>query len=237
MMLMSVENMNVFLGGLHILQGVDMHVNEGELVVVVGANGAGKSTMVRTISGLSKCQEGKVKFLDKDITNMSPSAIADKGISLAPQGRQLFPELTAKENLLMGAYNYRKDKHKVQEQLEKIYDMFPVLKKHETRIASTFSGGEQQMITIGRGLMSNPKILMIDELSLGLAPIVIQSLFDLIKELNSTGISILLIEQNARQALRIADRGYVMENGVITMTGTGQELLDNEHVQSAYLGL
>ncbi|SCP97984.1 ABC transporter ATP-binding protein [Anaerobium acetethylicum] len=237
MMLMSVENMNVHLGGLHIIQGVDFHVNEGELVVIVGANGAGKSTTVRTISGLNPCASGKVMFEDAEVTNMSAADIAGKGISMVPEGRQLFPELTAKENLLMGAFHYRKNRKLVQEQLETVYNMFPVLKKYEGRIASTFSGGEQQMITIGRGLMSRPKIMMIDELSLGLAPIVIESLFKVIKELNATGMSILLIEQNARQALKIADRGYVMENGVITMEGTGMELLNNEHVKSAYLGL
>uniref|UniRef100_UPI001A9A57AC ABC transporter ATP-binding protein n=1 Tax=Anaerobium acetethylicum TaxID=1619234 RepID=UPI001A9A57AC len=235
--MMSVENMNVHLGGLHIIQGVDFHVNEGELVVIVGANGAGKSTTVRTISGLNPCASGKVMFEDAEVTNMSAADIAGKGISMVPEGRQLFPELTAKENLLMGAFHYRKNRKLVQEQLETVYNMFPVLKKYEGRIASTFSGGEQQMITIGRGLMSRPKIMMIDELSLGLAPIVIESLFKVIKELNATGMSILLIEQNARQALKIADRGYVMENGVITMEGTGMELLNNEHVKSAYLGL
>ncbi len=236
-MLLSVENMNVYLSGLHIIQGINFHVNEGELVVIVGANGAGKSTTVRTISGLNPCAAGKVTFNNEDVTNRPSASIAGLGISMVPEGRQLFPELTAKENLLMGAYHYRKNKKMVMEQLEKVYDMFPVLKKYESRIASTFSGGEQQMITIGRGLMSRPKIMMIDELSLGLAPLVIESLFKVIKELNASGMSILLIEQNARQALRIADRGYVMENGVITMEGTGMELLNNEHVKAAYLGL
>lgn len=236
-MLLSVENMNVYLSGLHIIQGINFHVNEGELVVIVGANGAGKSTTVRTISGLNPCAAGKVTFNNEDVTNRPSASIAGLGISMVPEGRQLFPELTAKENLLMGAYHYRKNKKMVMEQLEKVYEMFPVLKKYEGRIASTFSGGEQQMITIGRGLMSRPKIMMIDELSLGLAPLVIESLFKVIKELNATGMSILLIEQNARQALKIADRGYVMENGVITMEGTGMELLNNEHVKAAYLGL
>lgn len=237
MMLLSVENMNVYLSGLHIIQGVNFHVNEGELVVIVGANGAGKSATVRTISGLNPCASGKIIFNNEDVTNQHSADIAGKGISLVPEGRQLFPELTARENLLMGAYHYRKNKSMVLEQLDKVYEMFPVLKKYEGRIASTFSGGEQQMITIGRGLMSRPKIMMIDELSLGLAPLVIDSLFKVIKELNALGMSILLIEQNARQALKIANRGYVMENGVVTMEGTGMELLNNEHVKSAYLGL
>lgn len=236
-MLLKVEDLHVHLSGLHIIQGVNFHVNEGELVVLVGANGAGKSTTVRTIVGINHVTKGNITLIDKDITNLPTEVITGDGIALVPEGRQLFPELTAKENLLMGAYHYRKEKEKVEEQLDFVYDMFPVLAKYENRIASTFSGGEQQMISIGRGLMSRPKILFIDELSLGLAPIVIESLFETIKELNKKGISILLIEQNARQALKIADRAYVMETGVITLDGDGQSLLNNEYVKQAYLGI
>lgn len=235
-MILSVSNLKVRLSGLNILHGINFYVNEGELVVLVGANGAGKSTTVRTIAGLNPTVGGKVEFLGKDITNQPSVNIAGTGLALVPEGRQLFPELTAKENLLMGAYAYKKDKAAVEEQLAFVYEIFPVLKKYEGRIASTFSGGEQQMITIGRGLMSRPQLLMIDELSLGLAPIVIDSLFKIIKQLNERGMSILLIEQNAMQALKVADRAYVLENGAITMEGTGEELLHDEHVKEAYLG-
>lgn len=236
-MLLKVTDLNVALGGLHILQNVNLHVNQGELVVVVGANGAGKSTLLRTISGMNSLVSGKVEFMGKDFTGLHSYDVAARGICMIPEGRKLFPELSAKENLLTGAYQYRRDKKRVQNSLEHVYDLFPVLKKYESRIASTFSGGEQQMISIGRGLMSEPKLLMIDELSLGLAPLIVSNLFKVIKELNLAGMSILLIEQNARQALRIADRGYVLESGKIMLEGTGAELLENEGVKEAYLGL
>lgn len=237
MMLLQTSDLDVRLGGLQILQDVNMHINEGELVVVVGANGAGKSTLLRTICGLDHCARGEVIFNGKKIHNGHSYHIATTGLCMVPEGRRLFPELTARENLLMGAYQYRKDKSRVEAGLQWVYEMFPVLKQYENRISSTFSGGEQQMISIGRGLMSEPKLLMIDELSLGLAPLVIESLFDTIKKLNSTGMSILLIEQNARQALKIADRAYVLEAGKISKEGTGEELLNDPAVKEAYLGL
>lgn len=236
-MLLKISELNVVLGGLHILQDVSLEVNEGELVVVVGANGAGKSTLMRTIAGLNPVRSGEVSFMGKRCTGLSPFQITGMGLSTVLEGRQLFRELSARENLLTGAYLYRKDKKRVEENLKKVYELFPALEKYENRIASTFSGGEQQMISIGRGLMSEPKLMMIDEMSLGLAPLIIENLFSIIKELNRNGMSILLIEQNARQALKIADRAYVLETGQITLTGTGQELLNNEQVQSAYLGL
>lgn len=236
-MLLKINNLDVSLGGLHILHDVSLHVNEGELVVVVGANGAGKSTLLRTISGMNGCTSGTVEWKGEAIQNKKAYHIASKGLCMVPEGRQLFAELSARDNLLIGAYHYRSDKKRVMDNLEKVYNLFPVLKKYETRIASTFSGGEQQMISIGRGMMSEPKLMMIDELSLGLAPLVIQNLFGIIKELNKTGISILLIEQNARQALQIADRAYVLENGRVVITGTGEELLNDESVKEAYLGL
>ncbi len=236
-MLMQIDNLNVTLGGLHILHDVSLHVNEGELVVVVGANGAGKSTLLRTVSALNGSTSGTVLFEDKEIGRKKPHQIASEGLCLVPEGRQLFPELSARDNLLIGAYHYHKDKKRVSDRLEQVYTLFPVLKKYEGRIASTFSGGEQQMISIGRGLMSEPKLMMIDELSLGLAPLIIQNLFSVIKELNKSGMSILLIEQNARQALRIADRGYVLENGHIVLSGTGEELLNDDNVKEAYLGM
>ena len=236
-MLLQINDLNVVLSGLHIIQDVSINVGEGELVVVVGANGAGKSTLLRSVTGLNPIRSGTVMFEDNDCTGMPSHQIANQGICMVPEGRQLFPELSARENLLCGAYRYRKEKNKVLENLEKVYELFPVLKQNEKRIASTFSGGEQQMISIGRGLMSEPKIMMIDEMSLGLAPLIIENLFKIIKELNTTGMSILLIEQNARQALKIADRGYVLESGKIIMEGTGEELLNDEQVKAAYLGL
>ena len=236
-MYLKISDLNVSLGGMSILQNVNLHTNKGELVVVVGSNGAGKSTLVRTICGLNKCQTGTIEFDGKTIQNLEPHEITRLGISRVPEGRQLFPAMTVRENLEVGAYTIRKDKKRVEENIEKVYTMFPVLKKYETRIASTFSGGEQQMLAVGRALMCDPKILLMDEMSLGLAPIVIGEIFDKIKELNKAGMSILLIEQNARQALRIADRAYVIENGRIALEGTGQELLNNPQVKEAYLGL
>ncbi|MBS4212725.1 MULTISPECIES: ABC transporter ATP-binding protein [Neobacillus] len=236
-MLLQISSLNVTLSGLKILQDVSLHINEGELVVVVGANGAGKSTLLRTITGLNPAESGSIQYMGKEIANQSPTTLPATGLCMVPEGRQLFPEMTAKENLLIGAYHYRKDSKRVANNLKKVYEMFPVLEKNADRIASTFSGGEQQMISIGRGLMSEPKILMIDELSLGLAPMVTEALFKTIKELNRSGISIMLIEQNARQALKIADRAYVMESGRIVMEGSGEELLNDDHVRVAYLGL
>lgn len=236
-MFLKISDLNVSLGGMSILQDVNLHAEKGELVVVVGSNGAGKSTLVRTICGLNKCTSGQILFQDKQIQNMEPYCLADAGISRVPEGRQLFPGMTARENLEIGAYNIRKDKKKVADSIDKIFSMFPVLEKNQNRIASTFSGGEQQMLAVGRALMSNPQMLLIDEMSLGLAPIVISELFDKIRELNQTGMSIMLIEQNARQALRIADRAYVLENGRITLEGTGQQLLNDPQVKEAYLGL
>jgi len=238
MTLLKIDKLNVHLGGLRILQDVDMEVNNNEMVVVVGANGAGKTTLARAITGTEKSSGGKVIFNDEDITNKAIDVIAGKGISMVPQGRQLFPDLTAAENLRMGAYLYRKDMPRVLRNLERMYDMFPVLRENKDRRANTFSGGEQQMLSIGRGLMSEPKLLIIDELSLGLAPRILSQLLDVVKSLKeNTDMSILLVEQNVRQVLKIADRGYVLENGVIEKEGTGEELLNDEYVRQAYLGL
>jgi branched-chain amino acid transport system ATP-binding protein len=236
-MLLKINNLQVKLGGLNILQDVSLETREGELVVVVGANGAGKSTLLRSISGMNHIVGGEILFCDQNIVNRPAHKLASLGLCMVPEGRQLFPQLTAKENLLIGAYVYHKDKERVEKNLQWIFELFPILKKYESRIAGTFSGGEQQMISIGRGLMSEPKLMMVDEMSLGLAPLIIANLFDVIKELNKKSISILLVEQNARQALRIADRAYVMENGRISLEGTGEELLANDHVKVAYLGM
>jgi branched-chain amino acid transport system ATP-binding protein len=236
-MLLKISNLSVTLGGLSILRDISLTVNEGELVVVVGANGAGKSTLLRTLSAIYQPVSGSIEFQDMTMLGLHPHEVINRGLCMVPEGRQLFPGLTARENLLLGAYCYRRDKKRVRDNMEKVYALFPVLKKYENRIASTFSGGEQQMISIGRGLMSEPKLMMVDEMSLGLAPLVIANLFEVIRELNRNNISILLVEQNARQALRIADRGYVMENGNISLEGTGKELLENDHVKVAYLGM
>jgi branched-chain amino acid transport system ATP-binding protein len=236
-MLLKISNLSVTLGGLSILRDISLTVKEGELVVVVGANGAGKSTLIRTLNAIYQPISGSIEFQDVSILGLRSHEVISRGLCMVPEGRQLFPGLTARENLLLGAYYYKGDKKRVRNNLEKVYALFPVLKKNEGRISSTFSGGEQQMISIGRGLMSEPKLMMIDEMSLGLAPLVISNLFEVIRELNKNNISILLVEQNARQALRIADRAYVMENGKIEIEGTGSELLKNDHVKVAYLGM
>lgn len=236
-MLLQVSDLSVQLGGLQILQDINLYAEAGELVVVVGANGAGKSTLLRTISGLNGCVKGTIEFDGKEIQNKKAYDVAAMGLSMMPEGRQLFPELTAKENLQIGAYTYRKDKARVQKNLERVFKLFPVLEQNQSRIGATFSGGEQQMISIGRALMSEPKLLLIDELSLGLAPIIISELFGVIKDLNKSGISILLIEQNAKQALKIADRAYVLENGKLVKEGTGNQLLNDPAVKEAYLGI
>jgi branched-chain amino acid transport system ATP-binding protein len=236
-MLLKISNLSVTLGGLSILRDISLTVKEGELVVVVGANGAGKSTLLRTLNAIYQPVSGSIEFQDASIRGLHPYEVINRGLCMVPEGRQLFPGLTARENLLLGAYYYKRDKKRVKNNLEKVYALFPVLKANEGRIASTFSGGEQQMISIGRGLMSEPKLMMIDEMSLGLAPLVISNLFEVIRELNKNNISILLVEQNARQALRIADRAYVMENGKIEIEGTGRELLENDHIKVAYLGM
>jgi branched-chain amino acid transport system ATP-binding protein len=236
-MLLKISNLDVILSGLHILRDVSIHVNEGELVVVVGANGAGKSTLLRSIMGMNQVHGGSIVFRDAEIGGALSHTIVSRGLCMVAEGRQLFRELSARENLCLGAYHYRRDKKRVDANLEKVYAMFPVLKEHQGRIASTFSGGEQQMIAIGQGLMSEPALMMIDELSLGLAPMIIESLLKIIRELNRSGISILLIEQNVRQSLQIADRAYVLENGKVFLSGTGKELLNNPVVREAYLGL
>jgi branched-chain amino acid transport system ATP-binding protein len=236
-MLLKISNLSVTLGGLSILRDISLTVKEGELVVVVGANGSGKSTLLRTLNAIYQPVSGSIEFQGTSMLGLHPHEVINRGLCMVPEGRQLFPGLTARENLLLGAYYYKRDKKRVRNNLEKVYALFPVLEKHEGRIASTFSGGEQQMISIGRGLMSEPKLMMVDEMSLGLAPLVISNLFEVIRELNKNNISILLVEQNARQALRIADRAYVMENGRIGLEGTGRELLENDHVKVAYLGM
>lgn len=236
-MLLKITDLGVVLGGLQILEGINLEVKEGELVAVVGSNGAGKTTLLRTISGLNKAASGKIEYMGKDITNLDTRQIAELGIAMVPEGKQLFQEMTVEENLKIGAYRRRNDNEFISKNLEKIYEMFPVLGQNRNRIAGTFSGGEQQMLTIGRSLMCEPKLLMIDEMSLGLAPIVIEMLMKKVKELNKQGTSILMVEQNTNQVLKICDYGYVIETGSIALDGTGEALLSNEHVKTAYLGI
>lgn len=236
-MLLKISDLDVVLNGLQILNGINLEIEEGKLVAVVGSNGAGKTVLLRTIMGLNKPAAGTIEFLGKNITGMSTKNIADLGIAMVPEGKQLFQEMTVEENLKIGAYRYRKNREYIENNLEKIYQMFPVLGENRTRIAGTFSGGEQQMLTIGRSLMCSPKLLMIDEMSLGLAPIVIEMLMRKVQELNRNGTSILIVEQNTNQVLKIADYGYVVETGTIALSGTGEELLNDAHVKSAYLGI
>ena len=210
-------------------------VPEGKIVTLIGANGAGKSTTLRTVAGLVKPAAGRIHLQAEDLTGLSPDQIVSKGITLVPEGRRVFPDLTVLENLKIGAY-LRKDRDDMDRDLDWVYELFPRLKERSWQAAGTLSGGEQQMLAVGRALMSRPKLIMMDEPSLGLAPIVVRGIFDIIKEINRLGVTVLLIEQNANMALRIADVGYVLETGRITLTGTGMELLSNEQVKKAYLG-
>ena len=233
-MLLSVENLHVYYGAIHAVKDVSLHVQEGEIVTLIGANGAGKSTVLNTISGLLKPRSGKIQFMDHNVTGVAPNKIVQTGLVQCPEGRRVFARMNVEENLEMGAYT--RPNGKFDENLEHVYELFPRLKERRTQVSGTLSGGEQQMLAVGRGLMSRPKVLMMDEPSLGLAPLVVQGIFDIIREINRQGVTILLIEQNANMALKIADLAYVLETGTITMSGTGAELLADEKVKEAYLG-
>ena len=235
MAMLNVENINVYYGAIHAVKDVSFTVEEGEVITLIGANGAGKSTTLRSVAGLVPVKSGKIQLLDKDITNRSSDQIVSMGITLVPEGRRVFPDMTVLENLKIGAY-LRRDKGEMDKDLHWVYDLFPRLKERSWQVAGTLSGGEQQMLAVGRALMSRPKIMMMDEPSLGLAPIVVQGIFDIIREINRQGVTILLIEQNANMALKVADQAYVMETGRITRQGTGQELLNEEGIKGAYLG-
>ena len=235
MSLLKVTNLAVSYGGIQALRGISFEVEQGEIATLIGANGAGKSTTLRTISGLVRPKDGTIVYEGRDITSMNPQQIVAGGIAMVPEGRRVFDNLTVKENLLIGAY-LRKDKEEIQEDIEYVYKLFPRLQEREWQLAGTLSGGEQQMLAVGRAMMARPKILMMDEPSLGLAPLVVKDIFSIIRTLNESGITILLIEQNANAALRCAHRAYVMETGKITMSGTGAELLADKRVQDAYLG-
>ena len=231
--LLKVENLVVRYGGIEAVRGISFDVKAGETVTLIGANGAGKSSTLRTISGLVKPAEGKILFDGEDITAKDPTQIVSKGLMMVPEGRRIFPNLTVLENLKIGAY-LRKDD--LEEDLERVYGYFPRMKERSWQEGGTLSGGEQQMLAVGRALMGRPKLLMMDEPSLGLAPIVVQEIFRIIRRISEAGTTVLLIEQNANMALHVADRAYVIENGQILMEGTGQELLEDEKVREAYLG-
>jgi len=233
--MLKIENLYVNYGGINALRGISLEVQDGEIVTLIGANGAGKSTTLRTITGLVKAASGSVIWNGEELIGKSIDTIFKSGIAMVPEGRRVFSDLTVLENLQIGAY-LRKDREEIDKDIEWVYSLFPRLKERYWQYAGTLSGGEQQMLAVGRALMSRPKLMMMDEPSLGLAPLVVQDIFSIIKEINKQGVTILLIEQNANMALRIADRGYVLETGQISMTGTGLELLNDESVKAAYLG-
>ena len=235
MSLLKVTDLKVSYGGIDALRGISFDVEEGEIVTLIGANGAGKSTTLRTICGLVRPSAGRIVYDGRDITSQSTQRIVSEGIALVPEGRRVFDNLTVKENLLIGAY-LRKDKESIQADVEHVYELFPRLKEREWQSAGTLSGGEQQMLAVGRAMMTRPRILMMDEPSLGLAPLIVKDIFSIIRALTETGMTILLIEQNANAALRCAHHAYVLETGRITMSGTGASLLADQRVHDAYLG-
>ena len=233
--ILEIRDLQVHYGGIEAVRGISLDVPEGEIVTLIGANGAGKSSTLRAIAGLVKPSAGKISFLDEDITGMDSSLIVSKGITLVPEGRRIFPDMTVLENLKIGAY-LRKDRDGIEKDVRWIYELFPRLEERHWQPAGTLSGGEQQMLAVGRALMSRPKLLMMDEPSLGLAPLVVQGIFDIIRAINQQGVTVLLIEQNANMALKIADYAYVLETGCITRSGTGAALLADESIKEAYLG-
>ena len=232
--ILKVDDINVYYGSIHAIKGISFEVNQGEIVTLIGANGAGKSTTLNTISGLLKSSTGSVTFMDEDLGKVPAHKIVSKGLALVPEGRRVFLQMTVQENLEMGAYT--RGARVPESDLEKVFEQFPRLKERRQQVAGTLSGGEQQMLAMGRALMSNPKLLMLDEPSMGLAPILVEQIFDIIRELHKSGTTILLVEQNAQAALSVADRGYVLETGKIVTSGTGAELLSSPAIKKAYLG-
>ena len=231
--ILSIKDLKVSYGGIEAVKGISFDVRQGEIVTLIGANGAGKSSTLRAISGLVKPSGGSISFEGQDITGRNPTEIVKQGVTLVPEGRRIFADLTVLENLRIGAYLRHDD---LKDDIEWVYSLFPRLKERSWQAGGTLSGGEQQMLAVGRALMSRPKLMMLDEPSLGLAPLVVQDIFSIIREINRQGVTVLLIEQNANMALKIADLAYVLETGHITMSGTGAELLANEKVKEAYLG-
>lgn len=233
--MLTIQDLHVSYSGIKALRGVNIEVPDGKIVTLIGANGAGKSTMLRTISGLVKAESGSIKMNGKELTNLPINKICAEGIAMSPEGRKVFADLTVEENIKIGAY-LRKDKAKIKDDVDWVYSLFPRLKERSWQFAGTLSGGEQQMLAVARALMSRPRLLMLDEPSLGLAPLVVQQIFEIIKEINKNGVTVLLIEQNANMALKVADVAYVLETGSIVLKGSGEELLQNESVREAYLG-
>jgi len=236
MALLHIENLRTYYGHVQALKGIDLEVEEGEIVTLIGANGAGKTTTLRTISGLIRPREGQITFDGEDITRLAAHRIVEEGISHAPEGRQIFSTLTVTENLNMGAYSLGGDTEAIEENRHRVFDLFPRLEERKDQLGGTLSGGEQQMLTIGRALMARPRLMMLDEPSLGLAPMLVRAIFDTIRQINARGVTVLLVEQNARAALKAADRGYVLETGRVVLSGPAGELLRDERVRKAYLG-
>lgn len=233
-MLLTVDNMNVYYGAIHAIKGISFEVAEGEIVTLIGANGAGKSTTLKTVSGLLRSKTGSITFQDKDISNVPPHKLVAHGLAHVPEGRRVFLQMTVEENLEMGAYTQKNAN--VDSHLDKVYELFPRMKERRRQIAGTLSGGEQQMLAMGRALMSDPKLMMLDEPSMGLAPILVDQIFDIIKDLHKAGTTILLVEQNAQMALSVANRGYVLETGKIVKSAPAKDLLNDASVKAAYLG-
>jgi len=235
MKMLKIDNLVVAYGGIEALKGISLEVQEGKIVTLIGANGAGKSTTLRSIMGLVRPKHGTITYMGKNLLEEKTQNMVRHGITLVPEGRRIFPNLSVLENLKIGAFA-RSDEKNIKDDMEWVYSLFPILKKRTWQVAGTLSGGEQQMLAVGRALMSRPKLMMMDEPSLGLAPLIVKDIFSIIREVNKQGVTILLIEQNANAALHIADKGYVMETGRITLKGTGKELLENPDVKKAYLG-
>ena len=233
-MILKVEDINVYYGAIHAIKGISFEVNEGEIVTLIGANGAGKSTTLNTVSGLLHSKTGSITFMGENIAGVAPHKIVERGLAQVPEGRRIFLQMTVQENLEMGAYT--RGKSGVSDDLEMVFEQFPRLKERRKQIGGTLSGGEQQMLAMGRALMSKPKLLMLDEPSMGLAPILVEQIFEIIQSMHKNGTTILLVEQNAQMALSVADRAYVLETGKIGLSGTGQELIQSDEIRKAYLG-
>lgn len=235
MAMLEIKDLEVYYGAIKALKGISFNVEQGEIIALIGANGAGKTTTLHTISGLIPAKHGSVKFNGKELTKTPAHKIVSMGMAHVPEGRRVFAQLTVYENLVLGAYT-RKNKDEINETLEKVYQRFPRLKERSTQLAGTLSGGEQQMLAMGRALMSKPSIILMDEPSMGLSPLYVNEIFDIIQEINKSGTTVLLVEQNAKKALSIANRAYVLETGTISLSGDAHELMDNEQVKKAYLG-
>lgn len=232
--LLSVEDINVYYGAIHAIKGISFHIDQGEIVTLIGANGAGKSTILNTISGLVRPKTGDITFLGQSLTKMSPNNVVKEGLVMVPEGRRIFLHMTVEENLEMGAYT--RPRSEIKDSLAEVYELFPRLKERRTQIGGTLSGGEQQMLAMGRALMAKPKLIMLDEPSMGLAPVLVNHIFNIIENLHKNGATILLVEQNAQAALSIATRAYVLETGKVVKTGTGKELMNDPSIKKAYLG-